>query len=62
MKGEDKLFLLEAYLALNTGDIKSRHRFMMHEEKKDRLVNISQAYSREEFNEEVLKIKELCNG
>jgi hypothetical protein len=62
MKGEDKLFLLEAYLALNTGDTKSRYKFMMHKEKKDRLVNISQAYTREEFNEEVLKIKELCNG
>jgi hypothetical protein len=61
MKGEDKMFLLEAYLALNTGDTKSRYRFMMHKEKNNRVVDISQAYTKEEFNEEVLKIKEFCD-
>jgi hypothetical protein len=34
---------------------------MMHKEKNNRLVDISQAYTKEEFNEEVLKIKEFCD-
>jgi hypothetical protein len=60
MKGEDKIFLLEAYLALN-GDEKIKWTFRMNKEKNDRLVRIAKAYTREEFNEEVLKIKEFCD-
>jgi len=60
MKGEDKIFLLEAYLALN-GAEKIKWTFRMNKEKNDRLVRIAKAYTREEFNEEVLKIKEFCD-
>ena len=61
MKGEDKIFLLEAYLALNNGD-RDRWEFTMSQAKRDMLVRITKTYTREEFNEEVAKIKELCNG
>ena len=60
MKGEDKIFLLEAYHALN-GNERTRWRFQLDKGKNARLVQMSKTYSKEEFNEEVLKIKEFCD-
>jgi len=50
MKGEDKMFLLEAYLALNNGD-RDRWEFTMSQAKRDMLLRITKTYTREEFNE-----------
>jgi len=60
MKGEDKIFLLEAWCALSSDD-KTKYTFMMNKEKTERLVRISTTYPREEFNDEVFKIKEFCD-
>lgn len=58
MKGEDKIFLLQAINAIRSGG-EEMHRFRGSRENVERLVNIVAEVGKEEFNEVLTQLKEV---
>ena len=61
MKGEDKIFLLQAINAVNSGGAEM-HKFRNSKENVDRLLRIVSEVGTEQFNEELKKLKEVVYG
>ena len=58
MKGEDKIFLMEVVLATIYGG-NAMAKFLLDKEKIDRLLEIRNKLGREEFDAELIKLKEV---
>jgi hypothetical protein len=58
MKGEDKIFLMEVVLATIYGG-NAMAKFLLDKEKIDRLLEIRNKLGRDEFDAELIKLKEV---
>ena len=58
MKAEDKLFLLEAILAVAYSN-ETRAQYLLNKDKADRIVAIREQYGKEEVEKELTKLKEI---
>jgi hypothetical protein len=58
MKAEDKLFLLEAILAVAYSN-ETRAQFLLNKDKSDRIVAIREQYGRDVVEKELIKLKEI---
>ena len=58
MKAEDKLFLLEAILAVAHSN-ETRAQFLLNKDKADRIVAIREQYGRDVVEKELIKLKEI---
>ena len=61
MKGEDKIFLLQVINAVNAGG-EEMHKFRTSKESIDRLIRIVDEVGKEQFNEELIRLKEVVYG
>jgi len=58
MNGEDKIFLMTAIMAI-IGSEESMARFLLNKENMDRLLTIRNNLGRDEFEQELIKLKEV---
>jgi hypothetical protein len=58
MRGEDKIFLMEVVLATIYGG-NAMAKFLLDKEKIDRLLEIRNKLGRDEFDAELIKLKEV---
>ena len=58
MNAEDKLFLLEAILAVAYSN-ETRAQFLLNKDKADRIVAIREQYGRDAVEKELIKLKEI---
>ena len=58
MRAEDKLFLLEAILAVAYSN-ETRAQFLLNKDKADRIVAIREQYGRDAVEKELIKLKEI---
>ena len=58
MRAEDKLFLLEAILAVAYSN-ETRAQFLLNKDKSDRIVAIREQYGRDVVEKELIKLKEI---
>jgi hypothetical protein len=61
MKAEDKLFLLEAILAIAYSN-ETKAQFLLNKDKAHRILTIQEQYGREEVEKELIKLKEVVYG
>ena len=61
MKGEDKIFLMEVVLATIYGG-NAMAKFLLDKEKIDRLLEIRNKLGRDEFDAELIKLKEVMTN
>lgn len=61
MKAEDKLFLLEAVLAIAYSN-ETRAQFLLNEDKANRILAIREQYGKDEVEKELNKLKEVVYG
>jgi hypothetical protein len=58
MKAEDKLFLLEAILAVAYSN-ETRAQFLLNKDKADRIVAIREKYGKDVVEKELIRLKEV---
>jgi len=58
MKAEDKLFLLEAILAVAYSN-ETKAQFLLNKDKADRIIAIREKYGTDEMERELTKLKEV---
>ena len=58
MKGEDKIWLLQAINAVNSGGAEM-HKFRNSKENVDRLLRIVEEVGTDAFNEELIRLKKV---
>lgn len=58
MKAEDKLFLLEAVLAIAYSN-ETKAQFLLNKDKAHRILAIQEQYGKEEIEKQLTKLKEI---
>ena len=58
MRGEDKIFLLQAYYAVSGGEA-MRKKFEANKHNTERVVHITNSYTKEEVHEQFHKFMEM---
>jgi hypothetical protein len=61
MRGEDRIFLMEVVMATIYGG-NAMARFLLNKEKIDRILEIRNKLGRDEFDAELIKLKEVMTN